>query len=234
MQLNLALNTWGGKRRGAGRPTDRYRSSELHTQRDRFDRVTPFHVTLRAVDDVRGLRTAGVYHAVRLALEAANRRDGFGIVHASIQDNHVHLISEADSNTDLSRGMQGFQISAARRINRALGRSGQLFDDRYHPVTITSPTQARYELNYVLNNWRRHGRDENTSWPVDYYSSGPRFDGWKEGAVDMPAGYRPLPVARPRTWLLAVGWRRAGEISMRAVPGRTGARDVHAVARVQA
>jgi len=220
MQLNLALNTWGGKRRGAGRPTDRYRSSERHADRDRFDRVTPFHVTLRAVDDVRGLRTPRVYHAIRDALAAANRRAGFGVVHASIQDNHLHLIVEADNDMALSRGMQGLQISAARRMNPVLGRRGQLFADRYHPVAIESPTQARYELNYVLNNWRRHGRDVGMPWVVDYYSSGPSFDGWKDGGVvELPAGYKPLPVARPRTWVLAVGWRRAGDLSVGAVPG---------------
>jgi len=223
MQLNLALNTWGGKRRGAGRPTDRFRSAERHATRERFARTTPFHVTLRAVDDVRGLRVAPVYHAVRRALENANRRTGFGIVHASIQDNHLHLLTEADSHSVLSSGMQGFQISAARRINAALGRNGKLFDDRYHPVAIESPTQARHEINYVLNNWRRHGRDAGMAWTVDYYSSGPSFAGWKErdAVAVLPEGYQPLPVARPRTWLLAVGWQRAGgAISVRAVPGR--------------
>jgi len=221
MQLNLALNTWGGKRRGAGRPTDRYRSSERHAERDHFERVTPFHVTLRTVDDVRGLRTTGPYHAIRNALAAANRRAGFGVVHASIQDNHLHLITEADDDRILSRGMQGFQISAARRINAVLGRTGQLFADRYHPVAIESPTQALHSITYVLNNWRRHGRDVGRPWLVDYYSSGPSFDGWKERDTvgELPAGYRPLLVARPRTWVLAVGWRRAGELSVRAVPG---------------
>src|ERR1044071_1907257 len=220
MQLELTLNTWGGKRAGAGRPARRYRSSELHIARERFDRVRPFHVTLRAVDDARGWRTAGVYHAVRNALEAANRRDGFGIVHASIQDNHLHLISEASSDLNLSRGMQSFQISVAKRVNRALGRCGQLFDDHYHPVAIESPTQARHSITYVLNNWRRHGRDKGIHWLVDYYSSGPSFDGWKErNLVALPAGYSLLPVARPRTWMLAVGWRRAGEISVYTVPG---------------
>ena len=220
MQLSLVLNTWGGKRRGAGRPAGGYRSSELHVVRERFDRLTPFHVTLRAVDNVCGWRSAGVYHAVRNALATANRREGFGIVHASIQDNHLHLISEANTDLDLSRGMQAFQISAARRINHALRRRGQVFDDRYHPVAIQSPTQALHSITYVLNNWRRHGRDAGMRWVVDYYSSGPRFECWRErGAVVVPAGYRALPVARPRTWLLAVGWKRAGDISLQAVPG---------------
>jgi len=93
-----------------------------------------------------------------------------------------------------------------------------VFDDRYHPVEIASPTQARNTIAYVLNNWRRHGKDQGSKWAVDYYSSGPAFTGWKELDVELPTGYQPLPVSRPRTWLLANGWTRAGSISLFEVP----------------
>jgi len=219
MQLNLPLNTWGGKRKGAGRPPQRYRSSEEHAPRERFDRLTAFHVTLRTVDDLGNLRTPVSYHAVREALDAVRTRPDFGIVQLSIQTNHIHSIVEADNDSALAKGMQAFQVSSARRINRALHRTGQVFGDRYHPVEISSPTQALYELNYVLNNWRRHKRDVGQDWSVDYYSSGPSFDGWRE-TFTLPAHYRPLPVKRARTWLLNVGWRKASDqLSCRAVPG---------------
>ena len=60
-------------------------------------------------------------------------------------------------------------------------------------------------------------------WDVDYYSSGPTFEGWAE-LDDSPFLYRApdyprLSVARPQTWLLRVGWRKAGPIRMRDVPG---------------
>jgi REP element-mobilizing transposase RayT len=224
MQLELTLNTWGGQRTGAGRPPRRYRSSELHAARERFSRTTPFHVTLRAVENLPCLRTPATYQALHAALATAAGRSDFAIVHATLQADHIHLTAEADSHTALSKGMQSFQVSAARRINRVLGRTGALFGDRYHPVTITSPTQARRTITYVLNNWRRHGRDRSLDWPVDWYSSGPTFTGWKELAdgtttLALPATYRPLPVSRARTWLLAVGWQRAGSISLLTVPG---------------
>ena len=217
MQLNLPLTTWGGERKGAGRPPRGYRSSELHATRERFDRLTAFHVTLRAVEDLSNLRNPGTYHAVREALGTIRRRLDFGIIQLSIQTNHIHSIVEADNDCALAKGMQAFQVSAARRINSALHRTGQVFGDRYHPVEISSPTQARYALNYVLNNWRRHGRDDGMDWSVDYYSSGPVFDGWRERFA-LPAQYRPLPVTKARTWILNVGWRKAGELSCRAVP----------------
>ena len=46
---------------------------------------------------------------------------------------------------------------------------------------------------------------------------------WAEldgGLFAWPKGYEPLPVARPRTWLLATGWKRGSPpvLSMTYVP----------------
>ena len=51
----------------------------------------------------------------------------------------MHLIVEAAHAHNLSRGLQGFQNSAARKINAALGISGKVFADRYHAVVLGSP-----------------------------------------------------------------------------------------------
>ncbi|HEU4730025.1 MAG TPA: transposase, partial [Kofleriaceae bacterium] len=102
-------------------------------------------------------------------------RERFRIVHVSIQRNHVHMLVEAEHKTALARGMQGFQISAARHINTALGdrvrrRRGQVFADRYHLEVISSPTRARHAIAYVLGNWRKHREDRgplSSTWRVD-------------------------------------------------------------------
>ena len=65
------------------------------------------------------LRRLDVYKAVRGALDKMLSRQDFRIVHFSIQRNHLHLIAEAADKMALSRGMQGFLISAARKIKRA-------------------------------------------------------------------------------------------------------------------
>jgi hypothetical protein len=86
-------------------------------------------------------------------------------------------------------------------------------------------TTRRNVMNYVMNNWRHHREDqgfESMFWEVDYFSSGPSFDGWKEGRSSLPVGYEPLPTSVPQSWLLAVGWLRGGgAISMRAVPAKS-------------
>jgi REP element-mobilizing transposase RayT len=190
------------------------------------------HVTLRVVVPISTLRRPDAYHAIRRALYAVIDRDDFRIVHLGIERDHLHLIAEADSHISLSAGMRAFETSAAQRLNRAISIAtgspclGKVFEDRYHARLITSPTQARNSISYVLNNWRRHGLDrgmETMFWEVDYYSSGPGFDGWQEldespFLYETP-DYSRLSVCRPRTWLLRTGWRRAGNISMRDVPG---------------
>ena len=90
-----------------------------------------------------------------------------------------------------------------------------MFPDRFHQEIITTPTQARHTLNYVLNNWRKH-REDARGPGVDPFSSGATFDGWND--TPLIAG-DPLPVAAARTWLLTVGWRRHGSIATTEVPG---------------
>src|SRR5204862_5826520 len=110
----------------------------------------------------------------------------FRIVHISIQNTHVHMLVEAGNKDALSRGMQGFQISAAKHINRAYSaklklrqrRRGSVFPDRFHEEIIRTPRQARHALSYVLNNWRKHREDRaqaSRGWNVDPFSTGALF-----------------------------------------------------------
>ncbi len=221
---------WGGKRKGAGRPPKNLRSSERHKVRPAVVAAHPLHVTLRVEKDLGTLRTRSLYHAVRKALRTVLGRDDFRVIDVSLQDGHVHLIVEADDKHALAKGMQALEIAAARYINQAASkargrkRTGRVFSDRYHPKAIRSPLAVRHARAYVLNNWRRHREDRNVSWNVDPYSSGVSFDGWKEtGGKDYlatkPLDHAILPVSRPQSWLLTVGWKRHGLISVREVPG---------------
>jgi len=171
-----------------------------------------------------------LYLAIRAATRLSAQRTDFRIVHLSIQRDHLHMIVEADHKAALAKGMQGFAISAARQIHRALRartgarRRGAVFTDRYHPRVLGSPTQVRRAIAYVVNNWRRHGEDRSPSyagWTVDLFASGVSFEGWAEAQTYRPPPtYEPLIVAKPRSWVLAGGWQRAGgPISMYAVPG---------------
>src|ERR1043166_734537 len=176
----------GGKRRGAGRKPKGTRAGERHEARPDFKPYHPLHVVMRVGPAVGNLRRRDMYKAIRNASIAVARTGRFRIVHASLQHSHVHMLVEAEHKRALAQGMQGFQISAAKHINAALGdgaqpRRGKVFGDRYHLEVIRTPTQARNSLSYVLNNWRHHSEDRgalSATWLVDPFSTGILFPDW--------------------------------------------------------
>src|SRR5215831_9844198 len=209
----------GGKRRGAGRKPKGARAGERHEARPDFKSYHPLHVVMRVVPAVGSLRRRKMYQALRDATITAALREWLRIVHVSLQRDHVHMLVEAEDKAALGRGMQGFEISAARNINTALGpgngqrRSGKVFTDRYHVEVITSPTQARHAICYILSNWRKHREDQSglpSTWLVDPFSTGILFPDWLE-LQDQPwmwpirEDYDPLVVRTPQTWLLREG-----------------------------
>ena len=224
----------GGKRRGAGRPAQGERSSEPHKRRPFLHARYPVHIVLRTVRTVGSLRRRCVWKAIREATLTTALREDFRIVHVSLQRTHVHLIVEAASKQALARGMQGFQISAARHLNAAISkgrpepRRGTVFPDRYYAEIIRSPTQARHTLSYVMNNWRKHEEDRKPAtdgWRIDWFSTAAMFPGWAEYGDEPflwrgPPTYDPLIVYQPKTWLLRDGWKKAGSISCREVPSK--------------
>ncbi len=235
--LNRAGTGKGDNRRGkkrGGRPRKTARGSASHRPREVFKPSQPVHVVLRVATAVGSLRKRFMYRALRWATVIAANHEDAKIVHLSIQRTHVHLIVEAQSRQALAKLMQGFQISAAKNINRAyskarkLGqrRRGKVFTDRYFSTVIKTPAQARHALAYVLNNWRKHaedGTEKTRAWKMDLFSSGYAFFGWKDfnPAVEwkgLPDSYDPLIVWIPKTWLLQEGWKRHGLIDPFEVP----------------
>jgi len=222
----------GGKRKGAGRPPKGRRAGAAHQKRPDVKPYHALHVVLRVVPAVGSLRRRLAYRAIREATIVAAVRERIRIVHISVQRTHIHLLVEADDAGKLARGLQGFQISAARNVNTILGdgtrrRRGAVFADRYHLEVIKSPTRARHALGYIRSNWRKHREDQTglpSTWLVDPFSSGISFADWKEMEDrdlmwPIRETYDPLIVRRPASWLLREGWKQIGSISARDVPG---------------
>jgi REP element-mobilizing transposase RayT len=187
----------------------------------------PVHVTMRVVRGAGYLRGYRVYPAIRQALCKARERLGMRIIHYSVQSDHIHLIVEAADQVALGRAMKGFGVRVARRLNKLAGRSGRAIADRYHAHYLRTPTEVRRAIVYVLQNGSKHARDEGRiargerTW-LDPHSSAAFFRGWHPRCLkwiparDAPAhplhGWGPpdVPVVPPRSWLLSVGWERAG------------------------
>jgi hypothetical protein len=172
------------------------------------------HVTLRATSGVPSLRHGRPFIATRNALAAAST-ERFRVLHFSVQADHLHLVVEADEPTGFERGVRGLAIRVAKAVNRVLGRRGRVWGDRYHARLLRTPRAVRNALVYVLNNFRKHVRGARG---IDPRSSARWFDGWRHGLLGEGIG--PSPIAKPRTWLARVGWRRWGLIEVDECPRR--------------
>jgi REP element-mobilizing transposase RayT len=210
-QLDLRRRAWGGKRDGAGRPPKTGRRSVPHARRSQHVPRCPAHVTLRAAADVPSLRSERLLAVFHSAFRAANS-DRFRLLAFSVQKNHLYLVVEADEPTGFVRGVQGLAIRVAKAVNRALGRRGSVWAERYHSHLLKTPSEVRSALVYVINNLRKHVR---AAAGLDPYSSARWFDGWTIALdrVDIAP-----PVVAARTWLARIGWRRFGLIDPEEAP----------------
>ncbi len=132
------------------------------------------------------LRKRRCYAALRAALVAGCERSGFRVCHYSVLATHIHLVVEAENRESLSHGMQGLVIRMARQLNKALGRSGRVFADRYFARALKTPREVRNAIAYVYNNEQRHRFGKGAGWreiAYDRFSSASTFDGWRVAAA---------------------------------------------------
>jgi len=162
---------------------------------------------MRLAPRVWNLRSRRCFRGIERAFRGAREQFGFRAVHFSVLGNHIHLIAEAEDARALGRGMKGLAGRIAKGLNKLMGASGRVFADRYHARLLETPRAVRNALLYVLNNARKHYGLRH----LDPFSSAAWFDGWM---VPPPRPIESQPVARARTWLLAVGWRRCGRIGL--------------------
>jgi REP element-mobilizing transposase RayT len=158
----------------------------------------PLHVTLRMAPHVYNLRSRRSFRVIAAALRVGGDRFDVRVIQFSVQGNHIHLVVEAPNRGALARAIQGFSIRVAKGLNRMMGRSGRVFDDRYHARVLRTPTEVRHAIHYVLGNARKHAAERGETYApgyVDPYSS---------------AGAPELALPPAQTWLLREGWRRAG------------------------
>src|SRR5215510_4044368 len=94
VQLELRARTWGGLRKGGGRPrTTRWVSRK---RRPDFPKRYPLHITLRIRRDVGNVRTAECFAEIQRAFLGGCEKFGMRMVEFSVQSDHIHLVVEAD------------------------------------------------------------------------------------------------------------------------------------------
>ena len=199
-QLALPFRKRGGARPRSGPKPKDGKAGMPHRSRPAHAARNPVHVSLKVGPQLPNLRGPACFAVVAKALRAGRERPGFQLVHWSVQSNHLHLIVEAEGKAVLWRGLRSLQTRLAMRLNRALGRRGRVFHDRYHQHELRSPRETARALDYVLRNFAHHLERQGYRVPADAQ------DACASSAWPPQIG-EGLAV-RPRTWLLTVGWQR--------------------------
>ena len=238
-QLALALEGKTRKRRRVGRvraplgrppsPARAGRGFVPHVTREAHVERHPVHVTMRRVPAAPSFRSERVSDAIMIQLVRAGRAgSGIRVVHFSLQDDHLHLMLEGADAADLSRQAQKLFSRIALAVNAVAQRRGSLFRDRHHRRALTTPTEVRRALVYIMFNTRKHAGANSLGNPAsgifrwfDPLTSAAWFDAWSPRAGPPPAAAAHVrehlaslapgaPVATSHSWLARVGWQRAG------------------------
>jgi putative transposase len=224
----FAFMNHGGEREGSGRKAakapDGKRVHNPHTARESFTWSRPVHVTVRVRAGLPSLRGAVLAPVVLEAFEAGNEREGFRLVHFSLQSSHWHLICEAEGAAALGAAIKGLNVRVARAINKQLGLVGPVIEDRYHLEVLRTPPQVRNAVRYVLRNGEKHGvhiavRHGDPRPCPDPLSSAAWYAYWKEGELNVLATQSAATVVKPaQCYLLREGLRRQEPLSLLDAP----------------
>ncbi len=204
-----------------GRPPRPERAGFVpHKTRPEHNSRHPVHVTIRCADDLPSLRSEGLNEVIVRSIRQSVKR-GIGVLHYTIQDDHLHLMVEAADEVKLARGMQGLFSQMAVALNEQLERKGSVFRDRHHRHVLKTPSEVRRALVYILFNSRKHDtsllyNEDAIDW-IDEASSAMWFEGWdpearppQDEVTRKRAEIGESPLAAATTWLARVGWQRAG------------------------
>ena len=206
-------------------------SGVSHATRPALKASCPMHVTKKLVAGLPGLRCPEAWSVITDAIRQANRARLVRVIEFTVQGDHLHMLCEGGDAQAVGRGLGGLFTSVARQLNRLWERCGKVFSERYHREDLTTPTQVRNAIRYVLGNIYKHveGIVRMTGGSgrlcPDPYSSGVWFGGYREpaGGLDRAAlgGVAPCTVDG-LSWLMRKGWRRLGLLSV--LDGPVGAR----------
>jgi len=112
LQFNLFKGKRGGRRPGAGRK--RIHSKGVsHLKRETVSKRTPQHVNFKFQCSI---RNKDCLKLLKRSIQNAQKM-GLKIIHFSLQSNHVHLLTEAENNEVLTRGMRALTIVQLERYH---------------------------------------------------------------------------------------------------------------------
>jgi REP element-mobilizing transposase RayT len=159
LQFNLFKGKRGGRRPGAGRK--RIHSKGVsHLKRETVSKRSPQHINFKFKSFI---RNKDCLKLLKRSIQNAQKM-GLKVIHFSLQSNHVHLITEAENNEVLTKGMRSLTITFSKGLKR-----GSVQIERYHLHVLKSLREAKHGIMYVLFNEQKHTKKKVSK--IDGYTS---------------------------------------------------------------
>jgi len=159
LELDLFKGKRGGRRPGSGRKRVHSRGVS-HLKREIVSKRTPQHINFKFQCRIRNKECLKL---LKRSIENAQKM-GLKVIHFSLQSNHVHLITEAENNEVLTRGMRALTITFSKGLKK-----GRVQLERYHLHVLKTLRETKHAIQYVLFNQQKH--DNLKSSHIDGYSS---------------------------------------------------------------
>jgi REP element-mobilizing transposase RayT len=148
LEINLFKGKCGGRRPGAGRK--RIHSKGVsHLKRETVTKRTPQHINFKFNCNIRNKDTLKL---LKRSIQNAQKM-GLRIIHFSMQSNHIHLITEAENNEILTKGMRALTVTFSKGLNK-----GRVQQERFHLHELKTLREIKNAVQYVLFNEQKHTR----------------------------------------------------------------------------
>ena len=138
-----------------------------HIRRERFERESSFHITIKVREDKSDLQNKMILKALHHAIMKA-RAKSLKVIHYTLEYNHIHMLVEAFNQEQLSNCMQSFGVTLAKMINKVKFKKGGVYKHRYHLRRLISVMELKNVLKYIFNNGIKH---KNSNTIMTFYNS---------------------------------------------------------------
>lgn len=131
-----------------------------------------YHAYTRGTGPMVIFRDEADYDACLLILRSTGRRFSWRLISYCLMPTHYHVVLETRIE-DLSNGMQRLNSSYAHYFNSRHGRTGALFQGRFHSRLVESDEHMQRLCAYVPLNPVRAGHcDRAQDWPWSWSTYG--------------------------------------------------------------
>jgi REP element-mobilizing transposase RayT len=111
-----------------------------------------YHLAFKTRRDKPLLRTDAAKAIVLDTLSAYRKKHGYRLLGYAVMDNHVHAVVATGPTSTIADIVRAWKGYSCRHLQRLLGLTGSIWQDRYADNAIQSLQELRTVLEYIHNN----------------------------------------------------------------------------------